>query len=65
MRKVVYPSDVVNLTSRSTKFSQNLIKKIKEKHQITKNGFLSIKIFCLETGLDELVVENAINKRKG
>jgi len=63
MRRAVYPSDVVELTGRSTKFAQELIKKIKEKNNIPKDGFTSIKIFCEYTGFDELEVEKALNKK--
>lgn len=63
MRIAVYPSDVVELTNRCAKYAQKLIKTIKEKNNIPKDGFVGIKVFCEHTGFDAQEVEKVLNKK--
>ena len=52
-RIVIYAKDVENMTGRKSRASRKLLQKIREKYGKDKDAFVTVKEFCLFTGIGE------------
>ncbi|XVJ66820.1 MAG: hypothetical protein HEQ40_11900 [Lacibacter sp.] len=57
-RVVIYPKDVENITGRRGRTARKLLQKIRDALGKSKNDFITIKEFCLFTGIDEDLVKD-------
>ena len=58
LRVVVYPKDVENITGRSERTARKLLQKIKQATGKSKDAFVTVKEFCLFTGIDEELIKD-------
>ncbi len=58
LRVVLYPKDIENITGRSDRTARKLLQKIKLARGKSKEEFVTIKEFCLFTGIDEELVKD-------
>jgi predicted RNA-binding protein YlqC (UPF0109 family) len=61
VRVVLYPKDVENITGRRGRTARKLLQKIREALGKSKNDFITIKEFCLFTGIDEDLVKDFLS----
>lgn len=52
-RIVIYAKDVENITGRKARTARKLLEKIREKNNKPKDAFVTVKEFCLYTGISE------------
>lgn len=52
-RIVIYAKDVENITGRKTRASRKLLQRIREQNKKQKDAFVTVKEFCLFTGISE------------
>jgi hypothetical protein len=52
-RIVIYAKDVENITGRKTRAARKLLHRIREKNNKQKDAFVTVKEFCLYTGIGE------------
>jgi len=52
-RVVLYPKDVENITGRQGRTARKLLQKIREALGKQAHEFITVKEFCLFTGIDE------------
>ena len=57
-RVVLYPKDVENITGRRGRTARKLLQKIREALGKSKDEFITIKEFCLFTGIEEELVKD-------
>ena len=57
IRVVLYPKDIENITGRSGRTARKLLQKIRDALGKSKEEFITIKEFCLFTGIDEDLVK--------
>lgn len=60
MRLVIHTSDVCMITGRSQKYAQKLLKEIRTRYSIPKEHYVTVKIFCQHTGLNEEDVQKTL-----
>lgn len=60
-RVVIYPKDVENITGRRGRTARKLLQKIRDALGKSKNDFITIKEFCLFTGIDEDLVKDFLS----
>lgn len=58
VRVVLYPKDVENITGRRGRTARKLLQKIREALGKSKDEFITIKEFCLFTGIEEELVKD-------
>ena len=58
IRVVLYPKDVENITGRRGRTARKLLQKIRDALGKSKDEFITIKEFCLFTGIDEDLVKD-------
>jgi hypothetical protein len=56
-RAVIYAKDIENITGRRDRGARKILQNIREKFGKEKMGFVTIKEFCLYTGLEEELVK--------
>lgn len=52
-RIVLYAKDVENITGRKSRASRMVLQRIREKYGKSKDAFVTVKEFCLFTGIGE------------
>ncbi|MFC0774075.1 hypothetical protein [Terrimonas alba] len=57
-RVVIYPKDVENITGRRGRTARKLLQKIREALGKRSHEFITIKEFCLFTGIHEELVKD-------
>ena len=55
-RIVVYPKDVENITGRRERAARKVLQKVRETFGKPRDGFVTVREFCLYTGIDEDLV---------
>ncbi|MBI2730363.1 MAG: hypothetical protein HYX40_06380 [Sphingobacteriales bacterium] len=58
LRVVLYPKDVENITGRGSRTCRRLLQKIKQACGKSRNEFVTVKEFCLFTGISEELVKD-------
>ena len=58
LRVVLYPKDVENITGRRGRTARKLLQKIREALGKQPHELITIKEFCLFTGIDEELVKD-------
>ena len=58
LRLVLYPKDVENITGRRDRTARKLLQKIREALGKQTHEFITIKEFCLFTGINEELVKD-------
>lgn len=58
VRVVLYPKDVENITGRRDRTARKLLQKIREALGKSKDEFITVKEFCLFTGIDEDLIKD-------
>jgi hypothetical protein len=58
LRVVLYPKDVENITGRSDRTSRKLLQKIREALGKSSFEFVTVKEFCVFTGINEDLVKD-------
>jgi len=58
LRLVIYPKDVENITGRRDRTARKLLQKIREALGKQTHEFITIKEFCLFTGINEELVKD-------
>ena len=58
LRLVIYPKDVENITGRRDRTARKLLQKIREALGKRTHEFITIKEFCLFTGINEELVKD-------
>ena len=61
VRVVLYPKDVENITGRRGRTARKLLQKIRQALGKSKNDFITVKEFCLFTGIDEELVKDFLH----
>ena len=51
-RICIYPKDIMRITGKSERYGRKLLEKIKEKNAKKEHQFVTIKEFCIYTGID-------------
>ncbi|WP_276503198.1 hypothetical protein [Terrimonas pollutisoli] len=57
-RVVIYPKDVENITGRRGRTARKLLQKIREALGKRSHEFITIKEFCLFTGISEELIKD-------
>ncbi|MEP7375912.1 MAG: hypothetical protein ABI675_21125 [Chitinophagaceae bacterium] len=57
-RVVLYPRDVENITGRRDRTARRLLQKIREAFSKQPHEFITVKEFCVFTGIDEELVKD-------
>lgn len=57
-RIVIYPKDVVNITGRHERTARTLLQKIRKALGKQPHEFITIKEFCLFTGISEDLIKD-------
>jgi hypothetical protein len=57
-RIVIYAKDVENITGRKSRTARKLLQRIREKNNKPENAFVTVKEFCLYTGISESEVKD-------
>jgi len=52
-RIVIYAKDVENITGRKTRAARKLLHRIREQNKKQKDAFVTVKEFCIYTGIPE------------
>jgi hypothetical protein len=52
-RIVIYAKDVENITGRKPRTARKLLHRIREQNGKQKDAFVTVKEFCLYTGIEE------------
>jgi hypothetical protein len=52
-RIVIYAKDVENITGRKARTARKLLEKIRESNNKPKDAFVTVREFCLYTGISE------------
>lgn len=60
-RICIYPKDIMRITGKSERYGRMLIEKIKEKNAKEEHQFVTIKEFCIYTGIDLTDVLDSIS----
>ena len=60
-RIAIYAKDVMMITGRGKTYSYSLIKNIKKEYKKEKGSFITLREFCLYTGLKEKQVEEMLD----
>ncbi|MBS4063485.1 MAG: hypothetical protein KGZ74_02950 [Chitinophagaceae bacterium] len=60
-RVVIFPKDVENITGRRGRTARKLLQKIRDALGKSKNDFITVKEFCLFTGIDEELVKDFLH----
>lgn len=58
LRLVIYPKDIENITGRRDRTARKLLQKIREALGKQTHEFITIKEFCLFTGINEELVKD-------
>jgi hypothetical protein len=58
LRVVLYPRDVENITGRRGRTARRLLQKIREAFGKQPHEFITIKEFCMFTGIEEELVKD-------
>ena len=58
LRLVIYPKDVENITGRRDRTARKLLQKIRQALGKQTHEFITIKEFCLFTGINEQLVKD-------
>ena len=58
LRLVIYPKDVENITGRRDRTARKLLQKIRQALGKQTHEFITIKEFCLFTGINEELVKD-------
>lgn len=61
-RIVIYPKDIVNITGRRDRTARKLLQKIKQALGKQTHEFITIKEFCLFTGINEDLVKDFLQE---
>lgn len=56
-RIVIYAKDVENITGRKARTARKLLEKIRESNNKPKDAFVTVREFCLYTGISESEVK--------
>lgn len=51
-RICIYPKDIMRITGKSERYGRMLLEKIRQKNAKEEHQFVTIKEFCLYTGID-------------
>jgi len=51
-RICIYPKDIMRITGKSERYGRKLLEKIKVKNAKEEYQFVTIKEFCIYTGID-------------
>lgn len=51
-RICIYPKDIMRITGKSERYGRMLLEKIKRKNAKEEHQFVTIKEFCIYTGID-------------
>jgi len=57
-RVVIYSQDVQNITGRKARAAQELLARIRIVFGKEKDGFVTVREFCMYTGIDEDLVKD-------
>ncbi|WP_276504438.1 hypothetical protein [Terrimonas pollutisoli] len=57
-RIVIYPKDIVNITGRRERTARSLLQKIRNALGKRSHEFITIKEFCLFTGISEELIKD-------
>ena len=57
-RIIIYPKDIVNITGRRERTARQLLQKIRNALGKQSHEFITIKEFCLFTGINEDLVKD-------
>ena len=57
-RIVIYAKDVENITGRKSRAARKLLQRIREKNNKQEDAFVTVKEFCLYTGISESEVKD-------
>lgn len=57
-RIVIYAKDVENITGRKARAARKLLCRIREHNQKQRDAFVTVKEFCLYTGITEAEVRD-------
>ncbi|MFC0776020.1 hypothetical protein [Terrimonas alba] len=57
-RIVIYPKDIVNITGRRERTARSLLQKIRSALGKRSHEFITIKEFCLFTGISEELIKD-------
>ena len=57
-RIVIYAKDVENITGRKSRAARKLLQTIREKNGKQRDAFVTVKEFCLHTGIGEEEVKD-------
>lgn len=60
-KAVVTTSDIMAIMDRSERTAQRIMAKIRKKRGKEKGEYVSVKDFCLATGIDELSVQRVLD----
>jgi len=57
-RIVIYAKDIMNITGRKERAARKLLAKIRKVNKKENGAFISLREFCLFTGLEESLVKD-------
>ena len=58
LRVVIYPKDVENITGRCPRTARSLLQKIRQALGKSSMEFVTVKEFCIFTGIDEELIKD-------
>lgn len=61
-RIIIYPKDIVNITGRRDRTARKLLQKIRQALGKQTHEFITIKEFCLFTGINEELVKDFLQE---